>query len=160
MFEIVGSIGMRFSILIVVCMESTYDQAWIVESPSGSPSSHACLRVFVHGWTRWTGWPKLVRCDRGKHNRGVIGSTPAKNGVAIRLAGLEVPEQIGRVERRGAMLKKVMSKVIKDTHASGRESMDIILRRMLERHQRDDPSWRFCSGTVGTPTSSTQSGHG
>ena len=35
--------------------------------------------------------------------------------------------QIGRVERRGAMLKKMMSKVIKDTNASGRETLDMIL---------------------------------
>ena len=49
----------------------------------------------------------------------------------IRLAGLEAPEQIGRVERRGDMLKKMMSKVIKDTHASGRESMDMILSECL-----------------------------
>ena len=32
-----------------------------------------------------------------------------------------------RVERRGDMLKKMMSKVIEVTHASGRESMDMIL---------------------------------
>ena len=38
--------------------------------------------------------------------RGAFGSTLAKNDVAIRLAGLDAPEQIGRVERRGAMLKK------------------------------------------------------
>ena len=49
----------------------------------------------------------------------------------IRLAGLQAPEQIGRVERRGAMLKKMMSKVIKDTHASGRESMDMSLSECL-----------------------------
>ena len=49
----------------------------------------------------------------------------------IRLAGLEAPEQIGRVERRGDMLKKMMSKVIKDTHASGGESMDVILSECL-----------------------------
>ena len=41
-------------------------------------------------------------------------------------AGLDAPEQIGRVERRGDRLKKMMSKVIKDTHASGRESIDMI----------------------------------
>ena len=51
----------------------------------------------------------------------------AKNGVMIRLARLEAPEQMGRVERRGGMFKKIMSKVIRDTHASGRESMDMIL---------------------------------
>ena len=86
---------------IAVCVGTTYDQAWIVrESESlGSPSSHACLRAVVHGWTRWARWPKLVRCDRGTHNRGAFGSTFAKNGVVIRPAGLEAPEQIGSVER-------------------------------------------------------------
>ena len=158
MFEIVDSVGMRFSIVNADCMGTTYDQAWIVrESESlGSPSSHACLRVFVHGWTQWASWPKLVRCDRGTHSRGVLGSTLTKNGVAIRPAGVEATaEQIGRVERRGAMLKKMMSKVIKDTHASGRESMDIILSECLNASQRDNPSRRFCPGTVGTLASST-----
>ena len=65
------------------------------------------------------------------HNRGVFSSILAKNGVAIRPAGLEAPEQIVGVERRGDMLKKMMSKGIKDTHASGRESMDMILSECL-----------------------------
>ena len=129
MFEIVDSIGMRFSIQNAVSLGTSYDQSWIVrESESlDSPSSHAYLRAFVHGWTRWAGWPKVVRCDREIHNRGVFGSTLAKHGAAIRPAGVEAPEQIGRVERRGAMLKKTMSKVI-----SGRESMDMILSECLK----------------------------
>ena len=108
---------MRFSILNAVCMETTHDQAWIVrESESlGSPSSKACLRAFVHGWTRWAGRSQLDRCDRGTHNGGVFGSTLTKNGAAIRPVGLEVPEQFGRVERRNDMSNKMMSKVIKDT---------------------------------------------
>ena len=120
-FEIVDSVGKRFSILNAV-LGTTYDQAWIVRESEnlGSPSSHACLRSFVHGWTRWVGFPVLVRCDSGTHDGCVLGSILAKNGVAIRRAGLETPEQIGRVERRGDMLKKMVSKVIKDTHASGR----------------------------------------
>ena len=82
-FEIVDSVGMRFSILNAVCVRTTYDQAWIVRESEtlGSPSSHACLRAFVHAWTRWAGWPRLVRCDRGTHNRGIFSSTLAKNGV-------------------------------------------------------------------------------
>ena len=112
----------------------------------GSPSSDACLRAFVHCWTRWAGWPWLVRCDRGTHNRGVLNSARAKNGVMIRLAGLGAAEQIGRVERRGNMRKKIMSKVINDTHASGRESMDTILSECLNavnamtRHGRFAPA--------------------
>ena len=111
-------------------METAYHQACIVRESENfvSPSSRACLQAFVHGWTRWACWPKLVR---GIHNRGVFDSTLAKKGAAIRLAGLEAPKQIGRVERPGAMLKKMMSKVIKDTHASGTESMDMIFSGFL-----------------------------
>ena len=55
------------------------------------------------------------------HNRGVFGSTLAKNG-----AGLEAPDQIGITERRCAMLKKMTCKVNKGTHASDRETMVMI----------------------------------
>ena len=57
-FEIVDSVAMRFSILNAVCMGTTYDQAWTMRESEtlGTPSSHACLRAFVHGWTRWAGW--------------------------------------------------------------------------------------------------------
>ena len=73
-FEIVDSVGIRFSILNSVCTGTTYDQAWNVRESEtlGSPQSHVCLRAFVHGWTRWSGWPRLVRCDRGTlHKRHV-----------------------------------------------------------------------------------------
>ena len=55
------------------------------------------------------------------NNRGVFGSTLAKNG-----AGLEAPDQIGIIERRYTMLKKMTCKVIKGTHASDRETMVMI----------------------------------
>ena len=114
-------------------METTYGQAWIARECEnlGSPSSRSCLQAFVHCSTSWAGWPKLVRCDRGTHNGSIFGSTLAKSGVAIRPAGLEAPEQIGRVERRGDTPKRMMSKVIKDTHASGKESMFLILSECL-----------------------------
>ena len=65
MFEVVDSVGIRFSILNAACMGTTYDHACIVRESEtlGSPSSHACLQAFVRGWTRWAGWPRLVRCD-------------------------------------------------------------------------------------------------
>ena len=72
---------------------------------------------------------KLVRCDRGTHNRGVFVLTLAKNGVAI--ASLEAPEQIGRAERRGAMLKKIMSKVHArlNQRIGGHDSQRMLARR-------------------------------
>ena len=72
-------------------------------------------------------WPRLVRCDSGTPNRGIFRSILVKNCVMKIPAGLEAPEQISRVARRGDMPKKMMSKIIKDTHVTGRESMDMFL---------------------------------
>ena len=130
------------------------------ESPRASvPPRH--MHVYEYPYMAGRVGPahlKLVRCDRGTHNRGVSGSTLAKNGVAIRPARLEAPEQIGRVERRGAMLKKMMSKVIQDTHASGRESMDMILSECLKAVNEMTRHGGF-AGTLGTLASSKQPGH-
>ena len=80
------------------------------------------MRVYEHSYMAGRLGPAGLNLFAA--TEGVFGSTHTKNGVAmIRLAGLEAPEQIGRVERRGAMLKKMMSKVIKDTHSLRRESM-------------------------------------
>ena len=102
MFEIAYSVGMRFSILHAVCMGITYDETWIMRESEnlGSLSSHA----YLDGWAS------------------------CKSGVPIRHAGLEAPELIGRAERRGAVIKRTMSKVIKDTHASGEHDS----QRMVE----------------------------
>ena len=66
--------------------------------------------------------PELVCCSQEAYSVRLL----PRNSVAIRPAGLEAPGKIGRVPRRGAMLKEMMSKVIKDTHASSRESMDLV----------------------------------
>ena len=118
-FKIIDSVGMRSSTLDAVCMGVTYVQVWVErKSDCGSPSFHTRLQASAYGWSRQTGWPRLVRCDRRTHDRGVFSSTPIKNGVMIRSAGLETPEQISRIERRGDMFKKMMTTVIKDMHAS------------------------------------------
>ena len=100
--DIKDAAGKHFDILNAIDYGTTFQQAWIVRESDihGSPSSSSCLKAFVHGWTRWAGWPKLVACDRGTHNRGIFGTTLSQKGVRIRPAGLESPEQIGRVERR------------------------------------------------------------
>ena len=108
----------------------------------------------VHSWTRWAGWPELVRCDRGTHNRVVVGSTLAKNGVAIRLAGLEAPEQIGRV---GTTTRHAQEDDVESHQGHARLEQRIdghASQRMFERRQRDGSTLRICSGTVGTLTSS------
>ena len=89
------------------------------------------LRAFVHGGTRWTGWPKLVRCGRRTPPQRVIGSTLAKNGAEIRPASMEAPEHIARVERRGHAQEDDVESHQGPEHASGRESMDMTLSECL-----------------------------
>ena len=72
-------------------------------------------------------WNRLVRRDSGTPNRGIFSSILAKNCVMKIPARLEAPEQISRVARRGDMPKKMMSKIIKDTHVTSREQMDMFL---------------------------------
>ena len=52
-------------------------------------------------------------------------------GVRIKPAGLESPEQIGRTERRGDALKKMMVNVIKETNATGWAAIVMILNECL-----------------------------
>ena len=94
---------------------------------NGIPSSSSCLDFFHRGWVRPYGWPKFVAVDRGTHNRGVFAQTLSKNGVRINPAALESPEQIWRVERRNATLEYMLSKVIRETNATGREQVDMAL---------------------------------
>ena len=67
------------------------------------------MHVYEHSYMVGRGGQvglKLFAAIEGYTIACVIGLTLPRHGVVIRPAGLEGPEQIGRVERRGAMLEK------------------------------------------------------
>ena len=97
-FEIKNCRGERLSVLNAVCLGTTFQLTWIVRVGGGTPFSAACLKAIVTGWVAWAGWPKIFTIDRGVHNRGVFAATARRAGCYFRNAGLEAPEQIGRVE--------------------------------------------------------------
>jgi hypothetical protein len=125
--------GTHYSILNCVDNGTTLQQGYIVRASEvhGVPSSNNCLKAFVKGWVRWAGWPKHISCDRGLHNRGTFGTTVASKGVRVRPAALESPEHIGRTERRGDLLKRIIKKIVTDTKAVGQEAMEMILSEAL-----------------------------
>ena len=132
-FEVKDSQGHYYDVLNCVCMGTTFQQAFIVRdgNTNGVPKSSDCLKAFYNGWVRPYGLPMGMVMDRGLHNRGVFSTTLQQKGVTFRQAALEAPEQIGRVERRNAMLKHMMQKVIKDTEAIGRDAIDMILTESI-----------------------------
>ena len=111
--EIIDSVDSRSSISDAVCMGVTYVQVWF-ERKFGCdpPSFHTRLQDFVCDCSRRAGWPRLVRHDRGMHDRGVLSSILTENGVMIRPAGLGIPEQISRAGRRGDMSKGDFSQAL------------------------------------------------
>ena len=131
--EVKDITGTVYDILNIVDYGTTFEQAFIVREArtNGTPSSQSCLEAFVNGWVRPFGWPKLVAVDRGLHNRGVFGTTLAKKGIRFRPAGLESPEQIGRVERRNAVLKHLLDKVTKETNVGDRKAMEMALTESI-----------------------------
>ena len=93
-FEITDSVDMRSSTLDAVCMGVTHVQVWVErKSDCSSPSFHTRLQAFVCNWSRRARWPRLVRNDRGTHDRGVYSS------ILIKSCGLAMPEKISGVGR-------------------------------------------------------------
>ena len=65
------------------------------------------------------GAPTEVISDRGLHNRGDFSKGLSSRGVIIRNIGVESPEQLGRVERHGGILKGMMQRIIHELGLSG-----------------------------------------
>ena len=72
-----------------------------------------------------------MQFDRGLHNRGIFHKTIAKKGIHVRQAALESSEQIGRVERRSDVLEKMITKVVKETNATGEAEMDMVITECI-----------------------------
>ena len=117
----------RYLCLNILELGTTFQQVVLLGQGHGSPSSRECLDSFVSLWVGWAGWPQTLSCDRGVHNRGVFARTLAQHGVLIRQAGVESPEQIGRVERHGGLFKAVLKRMITEHAVRGFDDIKIAI---------------------------------
>ena len=115
----------RYSFLSVVCDGTVFHQLGLVVVGGGQPSSRKCLTKFMTIWVRWAGFPVVLACDRGLHNRGEFAKGLNANGVYIRVAGVEAAEMIGRGERHGGIFKENLSAVVSAHKVSGKHQMKI-----------------------------------
>ena len=136
--------------LNILDLGTTFQQVVLLRQGHGSPSSRECLDSFVSLWVGWAGWPQTLSCDRGVHNRGVFARTLAQHGVLIRQAGVESPEQIGRVERHGGLFKAVLKRMITEHAVRGFDDIKIAIaeavstKNNLSRNGGFSPSqWVF-----------------
>ena len=83
----------------------------------------------MQSWVSWAGWPKELTADRGLHNRGEFSRMLGAHGICPKNVGLESPEQLGRVERHGALWKKVAGRTVHSQRIKGEADMISILHK-------------------------------
>lgn len=74
--------------------------------------------------------------DRGTHNRGVFMHELERRGCRFKLAALEAPYQLGKVERQGGVLKGMLKRVINAENISGELEIQMALAECLETKNR------------------------
>ena len=130
-FEVKDVNGQRYSILSMVDQGTCFHQAKVVRIGGGQPSSTTCFRAFQSTWTAWAGQPREVISDRGLRNRGAFSEGLAARGTIITNVGVESPEQIGRTERHGGLLKSMVIRTISELKLAGEEAVTEALTQCI-----------------------------
>ena len=112
-FEIVDAGGSKFQVLNMTDLGTTFQLCEVVRSGQGQPSSSECLKALQKRWFSWSGHPVNLMCGRGLHNRGVLSKYTDDHGIQVYDRRLEAPENLGRVEHDGAIVKALFRKVSK-----------------------------------------------
>ena len=121
----------KFQVLNMVCLGTTFQLCEVVRFGAGQPSSAECLRALKKRWFSWRGHSVNIACDRGLHNRGVMKKYMDEHGIQVFHTPLESPENLGRVERHGGIVKSLFRKVCKETGAIGREQVEQVLLEVV-----------------------------
>ena len=112
-----------YGFMNIVDNGTTYHSISLVCEGRGTPRSLSCFAKLQAKWCAWAGYPKVVTTDRGLHKRGELSRGMTMNGTYLRQAGSEAPEQTGRGERHGGIIKSATKAVIKEHHVIGKDQM-------------------------------------
>ena len=116
--------GVKHKILSIVDMGTLFHVAGIVGQGDGPPSSAECANMLNRSWLAWAGPPKAVVMDRGVENRGQLQGLLKGHGVLLRFIGLGSPNQLGRGERQGGLLKELTQATIMSKQIASVKEME------------------------------------
>ena len=91
-----------------------------------TPSSTTCLDLVLTHWVNWAGYPKQIISDRGLNNRGVFIKEMNAAGVYCSSIGLEVANQLAKVERHGGMWNSMAEVVVVERQITRARMMKIM----------------------------------
>ena len=95
-----------YQILHILCLGTCFHVGESLGQSQGVPSSRRCLEILLRSWIGWAGQPRFILVDRGTHNRGVFMQAMEQRGCRFKLAALEAPYQLGKVERQGGVFER------------------------------------------------------
>ena len=75
--------GTTIQLMNILCLGCKLQIEWPLREGKGQPSSKECYDMFMEHWVNHYGFPKVVRCDRGLHNRGIFYKELAAAGVQV-----------------------------------------------------------------------------
>ena len=87
-----------YQILHILCLGTCFHVGESLGQSQGVPSSRKRLEILLRSWIGWAGQPRSILVDRGTHNRGIFMAEMEKRGCRFKLAALEAPYQLGKVE--------------------------------------------------------------
>ena len=130
-FEVKDANGERYSVFSMVDQGTCFHQATVVKVGGSQATSRECLKAFQSSWMSWAGPPREVVSDRGLHNRGEFSKELSSMGCQITQIGVESPEQIGRTERHGGLLKAMVIRVIAELQLVGKDAVQHVLTQSV-----------------------------
>ena len=130
-FEIKDSNGKRYSVLSFLCLGTLYHRQPSSVRQADRLVPNCVYQMFNDKWTQNMGFLEEAITERGWHNRGDFPRGLTARGVQFRTIGVKSPEQLGRTERRGAILKGIIHRVINELKASGDDIVKMILAEAL-----------------------------
>ena len=86
--------------------------------------------------------------DRGLHNRGEFSKELSSMGQITQI-GVESPEQLGRTERHGGLLKAMVIRVIAELQLVGREVIQHVLTQSVDDQEQYVKGKRICTQANG-----------
>ena len=123
-FIVKDTAGAKYKVMSIVDMGTLFHVAGIVGQGDGPPSSAVCADMLNRSWLAWAGPPKSVVMDRGVENRGRLQGLLKGHGSLLRFIGLGSPNQLGRGERRGGLLKELLHSTTVSRQLAGIKDME------------------------------------
>ena len=111
------------ALLGVTCLATKLYQATLIESRD----PQLVLNAFDRLWLRPYGYPLFMTTDPDGAFRGVFEQHMLESGVHLTVTPAEQHHQIGAIERRNAIFRSVVEKLIDENGVCTREQLDLCL---------------------------------